>query len=106
MGDGLQEFGEGALLHGDVRLFPLIAGEGLQTLVLVDPLRGGGEEHRVAVEGNADLSVVGKLRDGSRQDGTGGDAGIDGLLDIGLMGGEEEVGSEGVEVGGDGTAAA
>ena len=56
--------------------------------------------------GDADLAMIRQLRHGSGQDGSGGNAGIDGLLDIGLMGGEEEIGLEGVQIRCDGTAAA
>ena len=81
--------------------------EGLDAVVLEDALRFRAEKHRVAVKGDADLAdmLIAASLVGTGQEHTGGDARVDSVLHVRLIGRKEKVRAESLQVGGDGRAA-
>ena len=99
VGQGFQQLGKGAFRQRVLRVFLLVFDEGLQSLFLVDAFRLLGEQHRIAVEGDANL--LQRLAEVVRRafvDQAGGHLGFHRRLDIFLGGRQEQIHIEGIEV--------
>ena len=93
-----QQLGEGPLRHRVMAVQPFVRDEGLQPLRLVDALGLGREQHRVAVEGDADLA--GRRAEVRRRvvEQRRGHAVVDRLLHVAGIARQEKVDIEGLQV--------
>ncbi|MCY1514289.1 hypothetical protein D9M68_488200 [compost metagenome] len=89
---------EGAAIQRFAGRVALVGLEGFEAAGLVDAFGMIGEEHRISVEGDTQL-VAGRPSRAAGQDGGGGKAALQGPAHVFGVGGQEQVATEGTQVG-------